>query len=61
MFRLSDEIHRLEELKVLADSSGYNGRERMTSNEEGETSGVHAVVGPSTEGFYNMTTGEGMN
>lgn len=45
MFRLSDEIHRLEELKVLTDSNGYNGRERMTSNEEGETSRVQAVVG----------------
>lgn len=34
MCRLSSEIDRLEEVKVLEDSNGYNGRERMISHED---------------------------
>lgn len=50
MCRLSDEIDRLEETKVLEGSNGYNGRERMISSEDGEKSRVQAVVGLEKRG-----------
>ncbi len=39
MSRLSAETERLEDIKVLEGSHGYNGKERLMSSEDGETVG----------------------